>query len=437
MGTKKHYEHLDLEARKQIEDGVYEGRPLAWIAGRIGVDATSVSRELFRNRRDDGYPTNGSLRNRCKYRKQCRRRHLCDPACRRKCSTCREVACSRLCEDYEQQVCRRTTRAPWVCNGCGERGTCACRRYSYSARLAQDKADSRLHDSREGLNMTGHEMSELARVVKEGLGKGQSVHHIFAAHPELPCSERSFYRYVEAEAIDVAKMDLPKKVKYKKRKGQRKRGEEGWCEGREYADYLALESGPRLKTVQVDCVEGAEGDEQAFLTLHFTAIRFQVYILLARKDAGHVVAAFDWLEGLCGGKDAFRAIFGLILADRGSEFKDFEGMEKGGRCSVYYTDPQRSDQKGACEKNHVELRKIVPKGTSIDALGLDAWVVAGICSHANSSMRLSIGDASPMALAKAALPESLLEGLGLEVVPPDEVELRPCLVRRLKQEQDR
>ena len=129
-------------------------------------------------------------------------------------------------------------------------------------------------------------------------------------------------------------------------------------------------------------------------------------------------------------------LFGLILTDRGTEFDDIAGIEKGGRCSVYYTDPQRSDQKGGCEKNHVELRKIIPKGTSIDGLGLDAWTVAGVCSHANSSMRLSIGDASPMALARAALPAPLLEGLGLELVPPDEVETRPELIDRLEQERD-
>ena len=437
MGTQNHYEHLDLEARKKIEDGVYEGRTLTWIAEKLGVDSTSVSRELFRNRRDDGRPTSPSLRNKCAYRKNCKRKRLCDPDCRKKCASCTKTRCANLCEDYEEQVCKRTTRAPWVCNGCHEKSSCPCRRYTYSARLAQDKADSRLHDSREGLNMTGHEMAELAKTVKAGLGKGQSVHHIFAAHPELPCSERSFYRYVEAEAIDVAKMELRKKVKYKKRKSSKERSEQGWCEGREYADYLEIDAELRLKTVQIDCVEGAEGDTQAFLTLHFTAIRFQIYILLPKKDAEHVVAALDWLEMLCGGREAFRAVFGLVLADRGSEFKDFEGMERDGRCSVYYTDPQRPDQKGACEKNHVELRKIVPKGTSIDKLDLNAWIVAGICSHANSSMRLSVGDASPMALAKAALPASLLEGLGLDVVAPDEVELRPDLIRRLKQEQNK
>ncbi len=186
----------------------------------------------------------------------------------------------------------------------------------------------------------------------------------------------------------------------------------------------------------MDCVEGAEGDSQALLTLHFVQIRFQAYVLLGRHDRAHVVAAPDWLEGLLGGPEAFRRVFGLILTDRGREFDDIAGIERNGRCRVFYVGPQRPDQKGACEKNHVELRKVIPKGTSIDGLGLDAWILAGVCSNVNSSLRRAIGDASPMALARVALPASLLEGLGLALVPPDEVETRPELVERLRRERD-
>ena len=112
-------------------------------------------------------------------------------------------------------------------------------------------------------------------------------------------------------------------------------------------------------------------------------------------------------------------------------------MERGGRCSACFTDPMRDDQKGACEKNHVELRKVIPKGTSIDGGGLDPWIMGGICSHANSSLRLSIGDASPAALAEARLPSGPLEGLGARRGPPAEVETRPGLVDRLRAERDR
>ena len=436
MATSKHYTHLTFEMRVSIESYVVEGRTLAYMARELGVDATSVSRELKRNRRSDGRSSSPSCRNDCARRKTCKVRRICDPDCGRRCSSCAQQCREGGCPGYERELCRRTHRAPFVCNGCARRPTCPLERWTYSAKVAQAKADARLAESREGLDMTGHEMAFLAEEVKAGLELGQSVHHIFASRDDLPCSERSFYRHVENEDIDVRKTDLRKKVKYKKR-GRRKeaRREAGFYAGREYSDYMGLGADARANAVQMDCVEGAAGDAQAILTLHFAALRFQIYILLERKDSAHVVAALDWLEELAGPR-TFEKLFGLILADRGGEFGDIAGIERGGRCRVYYTDPRRPDQKGGCEKNHVELRKIVPKGTSIDGLGLDAWLVAGICSHANSSLRLAIGDASPMALAEAALPASLLEGLGLELVPPDEVETRPELIGRLKQERD-
>lgn len=77
---------------------------------------------------------------------------------------------------------------------------------------------------------------------------------------------------------------------------------------------------------------------------------------------------------------------------------------------------------------------MIPKGTSIDRLGLDARLLADVCSHVNSSLRLAIGNANPMALAKVALPASLLDGLGLELVSPADVEMRPELIERLRRE---
>ena len=436
MATSKHYAHITFEMRVSIENYVIEGRTLAYMSRELGVDATSISRELKRNRRCDGYSGSPTSGNKCVRRKTCKRRAICDPGCKKRCASCARQCREGKCPDFEEERCRRTHRAPFVCNGCAKRPTCPLERWTYSAKVAQAKADSRLVESREGLDMTGREMAFLASEVKAGLALGQSVHHIFASRDDLPCSERSFYRHVENEDIGVRKMDLRKKVKYKKRSRRKaSRHERELYAGREYCDYMELPEEERERTVQMDCVEGAEGDEQALLTLHFVTLRFQIYVLLARKDSAHVVAALDWIEGLCG-RRMFGKLFGLILTDRGSEFDDIAGMERGGRCSVYYTDPRRPDQKGGCEKAHVELRKVIPKGTSIDGLGLDAWTVAGICSHANSSMRLSIGDASPMALAKAALPASLLEGLGLELVPPDELETRPELIERLKQERD-
>ena len=88
-------------------------------------------------------------------------------------------------------------------------------------------------------------------------------------------------------------------------------------------------------------------------------------------------------------------------------------------------DPVKPGQKGACEKNHVELRKILPKGTDFDAL--TQWDVSVACSHVNSYVRAGQG-AAPMALASLALPANLLESLGITAVPPDDVVMRPGLL---------
>lgn len=437
MATAKHFSHFTFEMRVEIENYVIEKRSLAYMADKLGVDATSISRELKRNRRSDGFRAFNAVKNTCIRRKSCRLSKLCNPQCKKnKCSACGAVCKKGTCELFEEEVCRRTSRAPWVCNGCEKRHKCPLERYTYSAKVAQAKADSRLKESREGLDMTGHEMQFLVQEVRAGLLLGQSVHHIFASRDDLPCSERSFYRHVENEAIDIHKMELRKKVTYRKRV-KKKRHESGFYKGREYADFLKLDESTRSLCVQMDCVEGIQTDRQVILTLHFVTIRFQIYFLLKKKDCAHVIAALDALETILGGADKFKGIFGLLLADRGSEFDNIAGIERDGRCQIYYTDPQRPDQKGGCEKNHVELRKIIPKGTSIDALNLNSWDMAEICSHANSSLRLAIGNASPMALAQAVLPASLLETLGLELIPPDKVETRPELIDRLKQERNK
>ena len=144
MATAKHYAHLALEMRRGIENGVVGGRSLAWIAEGLGVDATSVSRELRRNRSTRPRNPNRSLRNDCAHRKTCGRRRICDPDCARKCSSCARMCREGRCGNYERQWCRRTHRAPWVCNGCERRPTCPLGQFAYSARVAQAKADERL-----------------------------------------------------------------------------------------------------------------------------------------------------------------------------------------------------------------------------------------------------------------------------------------------------
>ena len=89
-------------------------------------------------------------------------------------------------------------------------------------------------------------------------------------------------------------------------------------------------------------------------------------------------------------------------------------------------DVRASEQKGSCEKNHVELRQILPKGeVDFDALG--ARDVAVAMSHVNSTPRLSLCGASPIAMFKAMFDEegrALLDAVGMEEVAGEDLMLR-------------
>ena len=112
MPTRRHYAHIDFEMRVSIENYVIEGRTLAYMSRELDIDATSISRELKRNRRSDGFSSSASLRNRCAHRKSCSRRRICDPDCPRKCSSCAMMCREGGCPDWEPAACRRTARAP-------------------------------------------------------------------------------------------------------------------------------------------------------------------------------------------------------------------------------------------------------------------------------------------------------------------------------------
>jgi IS30 family transposase len=192
---------------------------------------------------------------------------------------------------------------------------------------------------------------------------------------------------------------------------------------------MALPEEDRAIVTEVDTVHGKKGDRKCILSLHRADLHFQIYILLPSCTMQSTVDALDWLEEICDGH--FSELFGLLKMDRGSEFDDISGIEMsafhgGRRCAAYFADPNRPDQKGACEKNHVELRKILPKGTSLQ--NMDSVTLALICSHVNSSIRKGCGNATPFQLAALCVPPGLLDKLGLQLIPPQEVIAAPNIL---------
>lgn len=426
--TPYHYCHLSFDERCRIQQLLNINMPVSGIARELHRSVSSVTREIKRNRRDDCFSNAPSIVARpCAHFRTCTLRGLCGRCSARRCANCREVRCTSVCAHFAPDVCTTTASSPFVCNGCASVSGCRRHRYRYDAKAAQAASESRLSCSRTGIDTTSAAfaaMMETARpLIKD---QGQSIAQVWATHrASFPCSERTFYRYVDLGFGEMKNLDLVAKCRYKPRRGKRPAERFFVPEGRAYPDFCALDEELRLQVVEIDCVEGVRSDATVLLTMLFKRISFLLVFVLEEHTRACVTGVLDSLESILG--EEFSRAFPLLLADRGQEFQAPQMLEAGGRTRVYYCDAGRADQKGSIENCHRLVRRIVPKGTSLD--GLTRRDAALITSHVNSMPRKSLGGASPMDLARHVLPEGLLEGLGLERIAPDEVTLKPSLLQ--------
>ena len=439
--SEKHYKQLRQKDREIIEEMLSHRSSLSNIAKAIGCSSATVSREILRNRRDDGHknsPEGWGNANCCIHRRHCNIKGLCtrctSPASRY-CSSCAKSKCMGLCAKYEEQICEQIKSSPHVCNGCVG-GNCRLHRFRYSAKDAQISAETRSRETREGIDVSIEDLAKSEAIIKDGIEKGQGVDHIFFAHKgELAFSKSSFYRHVKNGNMTLIPLNLRKAVKYKVRNKTQEPSRTNIppkvLEGRLYEDFMALDEYERARVVECDCVEGPASDNDALLSLHFKAIHFQVAFKIEVKDAEHVLECFNWLAFIL--KDFFPRCFGILLFDRGSEFAcvpEIEALADAGEVRAFFTDSRHPEQKGAAEKNHVEIRKVIKKGASLAKIGM--WELSEVMSHINSSLRGSIFGKSPMELAMSVLPTELFEHLGYRHVPPDDVVLLPELLDQIK-----
>ena len=97
--------------------------------------------------------------------------------------------------------------------------------------------------------------------------------------------------------------------------------------------------------------------------------REEIIIKIKGKNNEYVVKAINGLERKYGKR--FYNKFKTIIFDNGTEFMDYEGMEKsclreGTRTKIYYAHLYCSGERGSNENNNRMIRRWIPKGTLID-----------------------------------------------------------------------
>ncbi len=282
--------------------------------------------------------------------------------CKNRCSTCKIFSCNTLCRGFIEDHCDKLSKSPYVCNGCSDLKNCKKRQFFYCANEAMLEYKSKLVKSRQGIDVSPNEIKVYNNLIKSGVQKGQSIHHVMASNKDVfqKC-EKSIYNYFNSGYFSLPRGDMPKICMRKPRKGKKKthKIDRKYRENRTLVDYKKFKfENPNIAEVQMDSVIGIIGGK-VLLTL-----QFECGVMLANiRDSNNsqsVIDYFDMLEEKFG-LDNFRKMFPLILTDNGSEFSNPNAIEispysKQQRTRVFFCDPNASWQKGKVENNHTNLR---------------------------------------------------------------------------------
>ena len=442
--------------RLDIETGLNVGESATQIARRNGRDVRTITREITSRMIVDNKVLRGKYNNRCIHSNSCEKTDACQncfdshPA---KCRNC--FRCNMACKEFVEKICPKLLRSPYVCNGCKEIATCVLSKRFYRSSIAHDKYLALLSESRKGANLSEEDMIFLDERLTDWVkNQGKSIYSFAVYYAEsFDISVKTLYNYVNQGTLRLKRGDMPRSCKLKKRHGvpqpvkadklcffERTRSE--------YLDFLARHPGTGV--VEMDTVEGVKGGK-VLLTLMFMPYQFMAALLLERKTSQCVTDAFEdifdriklyCLRNSLDCVEVFKRLFPVLLTDRGSEFTNPRKIENlcdiENMVNIFYCDPCASYQKSHAERNHGNIRKVLPKGNHyLKATSFDLLTQADVShmmSHINSYPRQVNNDATPYDSFAKAFPVSFIEEVfGIVRIDMPDVVLLPSLLG-IKQE---
>lgn len=432
----KKFTHFTQDDRKIIEKGLDARRSFKEIAVSVGKSPSSVSREVKNHIVRKATGGAGQAFNECANRRDCVKRRVCigKAPCFKSGARCRACGrCAGVCADFKPFDCPKLRSAPHVCNGCRNLHFCTLRKSFYYAATAEEESRKTLVESRTGITAKEEEIKALDEIFGGGISRGQSISSIHKSkREELPYSSRTIYSYTSKGLFSFSDIDLVKKVKYRQR---RKKSDvnvykvDKQCRlGRTYEDYLKYaDEYPDMPLVEMDTVVGS--GSKVLLTLHFVESSLMLAFIRDANTSASVAAIFAQLREKLG-RDAFAALFPVILTDNGTEFSNPRAIEElsGGKTKIFYCRPNSSWQKGAIENNHRFIRRILPKGSNFDALTQED--ISLMMSHINAYVRQKLNFRTPYETFSFCYGEETLLALGIYKTTPEDIILLPELLRK-------
>ena len=209
------FKQLSLCERTIIETYLNDGKTATLIAEKAKVNKSSIIREIRKNRIK-------------------RRESLCKIQCI--CTGCinttsaRSNLFARVVANVIVRVvqklktvlkklydCNIYESFPYVCNSCPKKDICPKEQFEYDAMMANQISEKVRKESRQGIDMTQEEFDDFNKKISEAVKNGQSIFHLVETKQVNRCT-KSIYTYVDRNILDTKNIDLPRKVKLKKRK---------------------------------------------------------------------------------------------------------------------------------------------------------------------------------------------------------------------------
>lgn len=188
---------------------------------------------------------------------------------------------------------------------------------------------------------------------------------------------KTIYNYIDKEILDIKRKDLTygnytKKEENKKEESDRIKPNK---EGKTIHDRPEeIETRETIGHWEMDLVEGLKGQKESYLlVLSERKTRKEIIELIPNKSAKSVGKALDRIERELG-VVKFRETFKTITTDNGTEFRNWETIEKSytgskkKRTNQYFADSYNSWQRGTNENINKIIRRFLPKKTSFKGL---------------------------------------------------------------------
>jgi IS30 family transposase len=216
-------------------------------------------------------------------------------------------------------------------------------------------------------------------------------------------SVKTLYNNIDSGEIEVTRKDLLRKEGWKQNKQKPCKAANN-LKG-ESIDNRPTEANERLEYGhwEMDLIVSGKGGKGTLLTLTERKTRQEIIIRLPDKTQRAVKRALDRLERRYGAK--FKETFKTVTTDNGSEFLDFESLERSckrneKRFKMYYAHPYGSWERGSNENANGIIRRFFPKGTDFSKISLAK--IRAVENWMNDYPRRILGGVSANAALKNA-----------------------------------